>query len=155
MKKFLPNQKGFTLIEILVVVTIIAVLSVIAFAVFSGLGGQGNDARRTADIKALADALEVKQAASKTYNAQTIAAADFGTGVFPKEPTSRTVGKYCFSEGAAPIANPAPWVGTACPTGWTSLDGSSTLTTGSTTTNWKFCTLNNGLTAVTCYGNRQ
>lgn len=155
MKKYLPSKKGFTLIEILVVVTIIAVLSVIAFAVFSGLGGQGNDARRQADIKALADALEVKYATSKTYASQTIAAGDFGTGVFPKEPTGRTVGKYCFSEGSTAIANPGTWASGACfDDSWNDLNSSASLSTASTTTNWKFCTLNQAGTGVICFGNR-
>lgn len=153
MKKFLPKQ-GFTLIEILVVVTIIAVLSVIAFAVFSGLGGQGNDARRQADIKALADALEVKYAANRTYSAQTILASDFGTGIFPKEPTSRGVGKYCFIEGTAAISNPGTWATGACPTNWGNLDSSISLVTSTGTTTWKFCTMNQAAAAVICYGNR-
>ena len=69
MKKFLPksikNTSGFTLVELLVVVAIIAVLAVIGFAVFSGLTSRGNDARRRADLKSIADAME----AAKENNA--------------------------------------------------------------------------------------
>ena len=153
MKNILPKQKGFTLIEILVVVTIIAVLAVIAFAVFSGLGGQGNDARRSADIKALADAMEVKYATAKTYGEQTIAATDFGNGLFPKEPSNRTE-KYCFRENSVAVGNPGTWSG-ACVSGWTTLDSSSTsIVTASTTSSWKFCTMNEAKNKVVCYGNR-
>ena len=53
---------GFTLIELLVVVAIIAVLAIMGFAAFGGLTGKGNDARRLADIKAIASALEVARA---------------------------------------------------------------------------------------------
>lgn len=163
MNSYQTKSKGFTLIELLVVIAIIAVLAVIGFAVFSGLSTRGNDARRQADVKAIADALEVKRAnvsgGSSVY--VSISGADLAGGTIPKEPTTRTE-KYCFSEGTASIANPAvaDWGGAtpvACPTGWANLDslGSGTLTVAATTTFFRVCTINEAKGAVICYGNRQ
>ncbi|MBI2040268.1 prepilin-type N-terminal cleavage/methylation domain-containing protein, partial [Candidatus Microgenomates bacterium] len=78
MKKFLPiKSSGFTLIELLVVVAILAVLAVMGFAAFGGLTGRGNDDRRSVDMKAFADAMEVKRANNAVYVA--ISATDFAT----------------------------------------------------------------------------
>lgn len=157
MKKLLPTSttlslnKGFTLIELLVVIAIISVLAVIGFAAFGGLTTKGNDSRRQADIKSIADALEVKKA-NNSY--QTIAATDFATGKFPKEPTTRSE-KYCYSDGTAVITNPAVWAATdACPANWQNIDGAApTVTSGATF--FKVCTVNEAKTDVICYGSRQ
>lgn len=57
MKKFF-NQKGFTLLELLVVISIIGILIAIGSAAFSTAQKKGRDARRRADIKALQDGFE-------------------------------------------------------------------------------------------------
>ena len=83
MKKYLPklnNLKGFTLIELLVVIAIIAVLAVIGFAAFSGIQSRARDASRRADLKAIADALEVNK---NSTGYQPITASQFGAGVLP------------------------------------------------------------------------
>lgn len=163
MKRFLPktfnNPSGFTLIELLVVISILAILSVIGFAAFGGLTGRGNDARRQGDMKAFADAMEVKRGTSASYD--EIIATDFATGKFPSEPSGRTE-KYCYKDGAAVIANPAvaDWVVTgaavACPTGWTDVSGVATFPTVPTTaTFFKFCTVNQAKDAVICQGSKQ
>lgn len=160
MKKFLPksvnNPHGFTLIELLIVITILSVLAVIGFAVFNGLAGRGNDSKRQADVKAIADALEVKKSNNATY--QTVTGSDFTGGVVPKEPATRTE-KYCYSEGTSVIANPADWTGSACPNAsWTSLDyssGTGTVTVAATTTFFKVCTVDQAKTTVICFGSRQ
>ncbi len=62
------NQvKGFTLVELLIVISIIAILSVIGITVFSGIQKGARDARRKADIDSIAKAYEVKYSAIGTY----------------------------------------------------------------------------------------
>lgn len=62
MKKLLPktvnNPKGFTLVELLVVVAIIAVLSVIGITIFTGVQKNARDAKRKEDIGSISKALE-------------------------------------------------------------------------------------------------
>lgn len=164
VRSILLRPAGFTLIELLVVIAIIAVLAVMGFAAFSGLTGRGSDDRRHADIKALADAMEVK----KTTTYTTIFGTDFAAGVFPKDPNTGRTPVYCYADSTTgPIANPttASWGGatpTACPTGFSAINGiAPTVTIGATY--FKFCALNEaGSTnttaansAVICRGSRQ
>jgi prepilin-type N-terminal cleavage/methylation domain-containing protein len=153
------SHQGFTLIELLVVIAIIAILAVISFAAFSGLTGRGNDSRRQADIKALADAIEVKRGVGSVYVAPAV--TDFSGGTVPQEPTTR-VAKYCYTDGTAAIANPAAWNATACPaagsgngTAWMTVGGVTLPTVSATATYFKACTVNQAASAVTCYGSRQ
>ncbi len=166
-KTLFNSKKGFTLIELLVVIAIIAVLAIMGFAAFSGLTGRGNDDRRLADMKAYADAMEVRRGTSSNYT--SISATDFSSGEFPRDPStgSRTP-VYCYADStSAPIANPttAQWgagTPTACPTGFASTNGvAPTVTTGALY--FKFCALNQaGSTNTTatganiiCQGSRQ
>jgi prepilin-type N-terminal cleavage/methylation domain-containing protein len=52
-------KKGFTLIEILIVVAIIGIMSAIVLAYMDGARAKGRDARRIAEIKQIEQALEV------------------------------------------------------------------------------------------------
>ncbi len=70
------TKKGFTLVEILVVVTIIAILSTIAITYFSSINSKTKDVKKKADIDALANAYELKyNAKNRAYQALT--EADF------------------------------------------------------------------------------
>ena len=157
-------KSGFTLIELLVVIAIIAVLAVMGFAAFGGLTGRGNDSRRKADIKAFADAMEVKRGTGGVY--VTVAVTDLAAGAFPSEPTSRTE-KYCYTDGTAAIANPtlAQWVttptSTACPTAgsgngtaWMNVSAAAP-TVSATATFFKFCTYDQAKAVIFCVGSRQ
>ena len=170
------SQKGFTLIELLVVIAIIAVLAVIGFAVFNGLTTRGNDAKRQADLKSIADSLEVDRGAVAYI---PIDASSFASGAIPIEPSTSRVPKYCFNSGGAAITIPtaASWGGgtpTACPSGWTNLNAVATITpagcsggagspTGCTATFFKVCTMNEAGSAnttgagaaVICVGSKQ
>ena len=153
----LTSGAGFTLIELLVVIAIIAVLAVIGFAAFTGIIPRANNPRRSADIKSIADAIEVKRGTSSTYIGP-IAATDFATGKFPSEPTSRTE-HYCYKEGTTAIPNPPIWNGTAClgdeeDSTWRDVSGRAPSLAG-TATYFKVCTMNDKLDAVICYGSRQ
>ena len=48
MKKNLIRKKGFTLIELMIVVAIIAILSVIGVTIFAGIQKNARDAKRRA-----------------------------------------------------------------------------------------------------------
>ncbi|MBI4036814.1 prepilin-type N-terminal cleavage/methylation domain-containing protein [Candidatus Daviesbacteria bacterium] len=83
-------SKGFTLVELLVVVTIIAILAVVGLVVFSNIQKSARDSRRRADIEAIAKAYEVKYNSNGSY--QVLTDADFASGK-PKDPNS-TKGDY-------------------------------------------------------------
>lgn len=138
MKKFLPKiSKGFTLVELLVVVSIIAILAVIGMAIFSGVQKNARDARRKGDIDAIAKAMEVnygkftagqyaglcQTAATPTYNCSS--SAWFTGGGLPADPQAATAIRYCWvasgtcnnttgtalaSAGGTPPQNTANWV---------------------------------------------
>ena len=78
MKKLITSVRGFTLVEILIVVGIIGLL---ASVVLSGLGStraRGRDARRIADIRQAQQALELYYAKCQVYPGVTGAGAAVG-----------------------------------------------------------------------------
>lgn len=76
------NQKGFTLVELLVVIAIIAILSVIGLTVFTGVQANARDARRKADIDAIAAAIETTKTPG-TFYYSSLPATGFSAGVVP------------------------------------------------------------------------
>lgn len=87
MKKFLPTSKGFTLIELMVVVTIIAFLSVIGIVAFGNAQKQARDGRRRGDIDAIAVALEA-QRNQLTGVYPLLTDSMFAKNVKPKDPST-------------------------------------------------------------------
>lgn len=113
MSKFLPrtsnNIKGFTLIELMVVVTIIAFLSVIGVVSFTNAQAQARDGRRRADIDAIATAMEAnKDPLSGTYlNYGTII---FSDGKLPVDPINSTFGSNSYTYTTPPVTGTASYV---------------------------------------------
>lgn len=62
------KQKGFSLLELLVVISIIGILLAIGAVGFTAAQRRGRDARRRADMKAWQDALEQLYAEETDYN---------------------------------------------------------------------------------------
>ena len=60
-------KKGFTLIELMVVISIIAILSSIGFATYSGLNKKTRDSRRMVDLEVIRQALELYRSDNGTY----------------------------------------------------------------------------------------
>jgi general secretion pathway protein G len=53
------KQRGFTIVELLIVIAVIAILAAIVLTSYQGTQAQARDAKRKSDVKALIDALEV------------------------------------------------------------------------------------------------
>lgn len=69
--RFQPNDssfhRGFTIIELLVVVAVIALLVSVAVALFSNARAKSRDARRVADVRELHDALAIYVTNARTF----------------------------------------------------------------------------------------
>ncbi len=61
------KKKGFTLVEILVVMTIIAVLIGVGLVSYQGARKSSRDAKRKADLEQIRSALEIYRTDCKTY----------------------------------------------------------------------------------------
>lgn len=75
------RSKGFTLVELLIVVAIVAILSVIGVTVYTGIQKNARNSAKKADIDAIAKAYEVKYDSSGNYIALTD--TDFASGKIP------------------------------------------------------------------------
>lgn len=108
------NQKGFTLVELLVVVGIIAILALVGITVYSNTLKSSRDTKRRADIQAIAKALEAHY---DTLNARYPALDNSwfqnpdGSGTKPSDPLSGDATGcngnpciYCFKASGACIA---------------------------------------------------
>ncbi len=73
MKTRITGTRGFTLIELLVVIAIIGMLSSIVLASLNGARIKGRDARRLADAKQIATALELYYGSGSNAYPTTIA----------------------------------------------------------------------------------
>ena len=81
---------GFTLIELLVVIAIMAILSTTGFAVYNNAQGRARDARRKADIDAIAKAYEAHyNPLSNKYRG--LEDSDFVNNIHPKPPEDSTI----------------------------------------------------------------
>tara|TARA_Y100001960_G_C14352104_1_gene670075 strand:- start:403 stop:597 length:195 start_codon:yes stop_codon:yes gene_type:complete len=61
MLKYISKTKGFTLVELIVVITILAILSTVAFISFQNYVLSSRDSKRTTDIKNIVKSLELSK----------------------------------------------------------------------------------------------
>ena len=70
-------SKGFTFVELLVVVTIIAVLTAVAVVSYTSTNKKARDTKRKADLQEIRSALEIKRAECGVYGPLSL----YDTGV--------------------------------------------------------------------------
>jgi prepilin-type N-terminal cleavage/methylation domain-containing protein len=118
-KKMQTNQRGFTLIELMIVVAIIGILTAIAFPLYANIQARARVAKAQADVRTLASAIVV-------YSAHT--------GVLPTAITDISSAVVVGGVTAGPFISPIP----APPLAWSAytytkdapVAGSFTITTG-------------------------
>lgn len=118
-----PWRRGFSLIELLVVISIIGLLTAIGTASLSNAQQKGRDARRKADLKTIQQALELYFQANGKYPATSSGSIQcnipgdtstktWGTGVFicgtntfmqqlPSDPTNQSTNGYYYNSNNA------------------------------------------------------
>lgn len=154
MKTSLPTvkkitAKGFTLVELMVVIAIIAVLATVALTLFQNSQQGARNARRQADLQAIANALETH------YNPTTAAGCAAGVAAtycslnpnwfsaqaIPLDPVSTAT--YCAAFSTTVGANtPVNMVGNATGTCTAGVPGYAALSNtnpANASTTWKVC----------------
>lgn len=154
MKK---SARGLTLIELMVAVSIIAILSLIGLVAYTDTQKNARNAKRRADITAIANAMEANygKAVAAQYNG--IADTMFSSGVIPTDPANTNttpesacpgVCKYCVRQGAA------AQVGAVCTTTTAAVSTTNGPTGGASNPYWIVCAnLEGG--GFYCRGNTQ
>ena len=61
------NRKGFTLVELMIVITVIAILATIAIVSFTRVQKQARDTKRKAEIRSMTTALQAYYTEKQTY----------------------------------------------------------------------------------------
>lgn len=108
------SSKGFTLVELMIVVSIIALLAVVGVVVFSNIQRSSRDSRRRADIESIAKALEADKASKNADTYSQISIDMFSNGLVPVDPGSRS---YCISPTSpslTPGGIPSAWTNNSC-----------------------------------------
>lgn len=86
---FRRDNKGFTLLEILVVISIIGILIAIGASAYSTAQKKSRDARRSGDMKAMQNAFEQYYTANDSvYDTCDAMRVGFSSGILPADPKS-------------------------------------------------------------------
>jgi len=101
----MSKNKGFTFIEVLIVVAIIGILSSIILVGLGSFRNRGRDTRRIADLRETQNGLELYYTKYGYYPAattwkdlsDTLIAAGIGINVIPKDPANDWDYGYCLS----------------------------------------------------------
>jgi len=96
--KDLGKRKGFTFVEVLVVLTIIGLLSSIIFVGLGGFRARGRDTRRLADLKSIQGGLELFYSKNHVYPQALgdLLTANIGVTKLPVDPSNNAAYFYSY-----------------------------------------------------------
>ena len=102
IRKSMKSQKGFTLVELLVVVAIIGVLAAVAIPKFTGATDEAKVAKIKADMRTIGSAIALYQAKNNGTNPTDLAilVTDKYLASEPKDPDGTS---YAYAAGVASI----------------------------------------------------
>lgn len=96
------KRKGFTLVELMIVITVIAILSTIAVVSFTRVQKQSRDTKRKGDVRSLATALQAYFTEVNSYPATLTALTPTYIPSVPVDPNGDTlVGSYSYSQNGS------------------------------------------------------
>ncbi len=100
------NERGFTLLELLLVISMLAILAVVGVVTYSGLNKNSKDTKRKQDVESIAKLYESKFDPVKgKYFGLDPAGKDFSSGIFPTPPEGGSYSNLIPSAGSAPYFN--------------------------------------------------
>lgn len=129
MKNLKQNQKGFTLIELLVVIAIIGLLASVVLLALGSARQKSRDAKRLADVRQLASALELYFNDNNAYPAAYASLSPSYIGQLPTFPTPNDdcdTTSYVYTQGTGGSTYSLRFCVSA-PTGGVSPAGTHTL----------------------------
>lgn len=115
MYKLMKSKKGFTLIELIVVVAILGILAVIAIPRLAGVQENANKKAIVANLKMINNAA-VTYAADQNVNLDTIDAAATLSAMVPNWPAGPKTTAYSVNDGVASAVVPDGVLGIAAGT---------------------------------------
>ncbi len=99
MIKLPKSKRGFTLVELMIVITVIAILSTIAVVSFTRVQKQSRDTKRKGDVRSLATALQAYFTEINSYPATLGTLTPTYIPSIPVDPNGDTrVGSYSYSQ---------------------------------------------------------
>lgn len=142
----MPKSRGFTLVELLVVISIIGILSTIGIVSFTRVQQIARDGKRVADIDSIAKSLETAKDFSTGIYYNKLS-TDFPNGI-PTDPKGITRYCICYSNTKCTISDaPTSW-STSCYALWQPISDSLTFT--SNVKSWKLCAKKESSNTVYC-----
>lgn len=94
MKEF---KRGFTLVELMIVITVIAILATIAVVSFTRVQKQARDTKRKGDVRAIATAMQAYFTERNSYPATGAELVPTYIPALPIDPTGDTLATYSYS----------------------------------------------------------
>src|SRR3990167_8918276 len=140
------SRRGFTLVELMIVITVMAILVTIGVVSFTRVQAQSRDTKRKADLRAIQTALQASFTETTAYPTEatgnTITSTELSASYIPSIPTDPTGAAYWYDANAtnngyslcAALETGQPSSGTAC--------------SGTEALNWLVSTANAGGTAI-------